>query len=131
MLDLEAILEEKIERSKKDIDNPASINGFNGTWAISDHKRIAESLRMFLMLSFGTARLERVELDEINDLLNEVWDGPGSLEKIWRMERELSKTVNFTQTDMPRQKPSMIQDDKPVADTASSASDFNVGATLD
>jgi len=53
MLDLEAILEEKIERSKKDIDNPASINGFNGTWAISDHKRIAESLRMFLMLSFA------------------------------------------------------------------------------
>lgn len=128
MLDLDAITESKIEYQKRNIDRANTVNSFGGTWAISDHSRIPEEVRMFLMLSFGTARLERVELDKINELLNEVWQGPGSMETILRMERELGKTVNLTATDMPRVKASRVElDDKPVADASNSASDFNFG----
>lgn len=131
MLDLNAILEDRIERSKKDIDRPFSLNSFDGTWAISDHRRIAEPLRMFLMLSFGTARLERVDLDKINELLNEVWEGPGSLEKIYRMERQLSEAVSINALDMPRPKATKVEvEDRPVADSKSN-SDFNFEATID
>lgn len=128
----ETILNDKIERARADIDRPNSVNSFAGTWAISDHKAIPEPVRMFLMLSFGTGRLERVELDKINELLNEVWQGPGSLEIIYKMEYELNKSVNMSTTDMPKLKATKVEvDDRPLADATASASDFNFEATLD
>ena len=82
------------------------------------------------MLSFGTGRLERVSLDKINELLNEVWHGPGSVETIYRMEHELNKTVNISALDIPKAKANKVElDDRPVADS-SSDSDFKFEATI-
>lgn len=43
------------------------------------------------MLHFGVANLRKVPLDKINKLMNEVWEGPGSLRKIFGMVLELRK----------------------------------------
>lgn len=117
MLDQKAILEQRIEHHRKSVDIPYYVNGFGGTWQISDHRLIPECLEEFLSLSFGTTRLERVEIEEINRLLNEVWEGPGSMEKILRMEFELRGRVNMNVIDMPRKTPIVIDaDDVPLAD---------------
>lgn len=130
MLDIEKILEDKIAHAAKSRDIPYSVNGFRGTWAISDHSLIPEPLVLFLMYSFKTGRLNRVPIEEINSLLNEVWEGPGSLEKIFRLTHELGKDVNFSQNDMPRIRPARVSaDDTPVADRAGTASSFEAEAT--
>ena len=70
-------------------DGPNTVNGFAGTWAIKDHALIPQSLMDFLSESFyGYTRLSRVPLEDINDLLNQVWDGPGSMAKITRIVAE-------------------------------------------
>ena len=75
---------------------PNYLNGFNGTWAISDHSRIPEVILEFLLEHFrprlGEIRkghVKAVDLNEINDLLNEVWEGPGSMVKIVKLTYEL------------------------------------------
>ena len=93
-----------------------SINAFNGTWNISDHNKIPEALQMFLMLSFKTGRINRVSLEEINKLLNEVWEGPGSMEKIINLTNEMRPNINFAPNDLPRTKYMDTEDDIPVAD---------------
>jgi len=128
----EQMLENKLAYARSQVDQAYSIYSFDGTFAITDHARIAEPLKMFLMLSFGTARLERVDLDKINELLNEVWHGPGSMETIFKMEHELNKTVNISALDMPKFKATKVDlTDAPLADASASASDFNFEATLD
>ena len=71
-------------------DNPFSVNGFNGTWSFSDHDLIPEPLRNFIVESFPKIdRFKRIPLEDINKLMNDVWEGPGSMAKIERMLNEL------------------------------------------
>lgn len=73
----------------QDTTNPVTLNGFAGTWDIKDHTLIPQALLDFINESFyGYTRIKRIPLEEINNLLNEVWDGPGSMSKIVRMTQE-------------------------------------------
>ena len=75
--------------NRQPTDQPWLLNGFNGTWAFSDHRRIPQALLEFLLEYYrnrlGDMRkhhIKSIELDEINELMNEIWDGPGSMAKI-------------------------------------------------
>jgi len=82
-------LEQKIEFYSRDIDVPHSVNGFRGTWTFSDHNLIPDILHEYLMLLFEVSNLKRVPLEDINSAMNEIWEGPGSLEKVFRQVVEL------------------------------------------
>ena len=99
---MNTMIEDKIAFYKKDIDNPFSVNGFKGTWQISDHALIPDVLHNFICRWFGVGRIKRAPLKEINTLMNDVWEGPGSLEKIFRLEREMElsgKTIKLDPRD--------------------------------
>lgn len=99
---MNTIIEDKIAFYKKDIDNPFSVNGFKGTWQFSDHSLIPDVLHNFICRWFGVGRIKRAPLKEINTLMNDVWEGPGSLEKIFRLEREMElsgKTIKLDPRD--------------------------------
>jgi len=71
-------------------DQPHLLNGFNGTWNFSDHNLIPEALCNFILESFPKAtRFKRIPLEEINDLMNDVWEGPGSMVKIATIYNEI------------------------------------------
>jgi hypothetical protein len=70
------------------IDNPHHPAGFKGTFKFSEHRLIPDVYQGFLQRHFGVMRLSRIKIEEINKLMNEVWEGPGSLEKIFRLEEE-------------------------------------------
>jgi hypothetical protein len=102
MFDEAKSVENKIEFYKRDIDNPQSVNGFRGTWKFSDHTLIPDTLYGFITRYFGQAKLRRIPLDKINQLMNEVWEGPGSLEKLFRLElemRQAGKMIKFDASD--------------------------------
>jgi|TARA_R110000803_G_scaffold20150_6_gene52132 hypothetical protein len=83
------------------IDDPNTINGFNGTFAFSKHSRIPQGIVEFLLEHFHkqcssskTANskknhIEAIELDEINELMNRIWDGPGSMNKLATLTNEM------------------------------------------
>ena len=99
--------EDKIEFYKRDIDDPHSVNGFRGTWNFSDHTLIPNTLYGFITRYFGQAKLRRIPLDRINQIMNEVWEGPGSLEKLFRMELEMrqsGKLIKFDSNDFKDKK---------------------------
>ena len=82
--------------SKQPTDQPWLLNGFTGTFAYSDHRKIPEGILEFLLEYFykrlGDARkhhIKSIELDEINALMNDVWDGPGSMFKIAKMTQDM------------------------------------------
>jgi hypothetical protein len=82
--------------SNQPTEYPWSINGFAGTFAYSDHRLIPEIITEFLLEHFrsriGEARknhISAIPLEEINDLMNEVWEGPGSVVKIVDMTYKL------------------------------------------
>ena len=86
--------------AKQPTDEPNTINGFNGTFAFSEHSRIPQGIVEFLLehfhkQCFKTANswkknhIEAVPLDEINELMNEIWEGPGSMTKIARLTNEM------------------------------------------
>lgn len=94
-------------------DKPWLVNGFNGTWAFTDHNLIPDSLRNFIWANFPKhERFRRIPLDEINALMNSVWEGPGSMVKIERLYQEikaervrtgLDKGVKvYTETAIPK-----------------------------
>ncbi len=106
-MNLEEMINQEVENKmafyKKDTDNPYSVNGFAGTWAITDYRRIPEVLIGYLQLKFGQLRMRRIPIEDINEALNELWEGPGSLEHIFRAQSELNasgKDVKFTASDM-------------------------------
>jgi hypothetical protein len=102
MFDEVKSVEDKIEFYKRDVDNPNSVNGFRGTWKFSDHTLIPDTLFGFITRHFGQAKLRRIPLDKINQLMNEVWEGPGSLEKLFRLElemRQAGKMIKFDASD--------------------------------
>ena len=89
-------------------DQPWLLNGFNGTWNFRDHSLIPGALRNFINESFPKhERFRRIPLDEINALMNDVWEGPGSMSKIqklyvdMRIER-LGKTDIGVKTQLPK-----------------------------
>jgi len=77
-------------------DQPWLVNGFNGTWAFTDHDLIPNSLNNFIMESFPKIeRFKRIPLEDINALMNEVWEGPGSMVKIQKfLDETRTKRIN-------------------------------------
>ncbi len=80
--------------------DPQTINGFKGTFAFTDHLLIPQGITEFLLEHFhkqcfkaaGRAKknhISAIELDEINELMNEIWEGPGSMTKISYLTNEL------------------------------------------
>lgn len=70
-----------------------NLDSFSGTFAISNHNLISEVLVEYLFEVFynqidskwiGNRQhiLAPISLEEINNALNEIWDGPGSVAKI-------------------------------------------------
>ena len=71
-------------------DQPYTLNGFNGTWNFSNHNLIPESLINFIMESFPKEeKFKRIPLEDINALMNDVWEGPGSMPKIMTRLRDM------------------------------------------
>jgi hypothetical protein len=71
-------------------DNPNSINGFNGTFDFSDHDLVPGAIRDFIFESFPKIdRFRRIPLENINELMNEVWEGPGSMPKIQKLYNDM------------------------------------------
>lgn len=71
-------------------DAPNAINGFAGVFEFESHQSIPSALRNVLEERFHTAtRFTKVELDDINEFLNSIWDGPGSMTKIIDITHEL------------------------------------------
>lgn len=83
-------------------DKPWLVNGFNGTWAFTDHSMIPEPLHNFIFESFHPVeKFKRIPIEEINALMNDVWEGPGSMAKLeklllaMRLERQKGNTVKL------------------------------------
>lgn len=74
-------------------DEPDKVNGFEGEFAFSDHNLIPECLRDFLVESFPKRdAFKKIPLEDINGLLNAVWQGPGSLAKLKMYTVQLQET---------------------------------------
>jgi hypothetical protein len=112
MFDEATAVENKINFYKKDIDNPYSVNGFRGTWKFSDHTLIPDSLFGFLTRHFAQAKLRRIPLDKINQVMNELWEGPGSLEKLLRLELEMKQSGRLIKFDASDFKDKKKDEDK-------------------
>lgn len=97
-----------------DIDKPHTVNGFRGTWQFSDHSLIPDVLNEFIQRYFGVYRIRRIPLQDINRVMNEVWEGPGSLEKIFRMTQELRDKgdIEFTRADIASIKAKRADDEE-------------------
>ena len=81
-------------------DQPWTLNGFNGTWNFSDHALIPEALKNFIFEFFPKIeKFKRIPLDEINTLMNDVWEGPGSMVKIERIYHEMRNARLNTSDD--------------------------------
>jgi len=98
-------IDSKIEfyNNPKFTENPFHPNGFKGTWNFSSHELIPEVFQGFLQRYFGQYKIRRIPLEKINDILNEIWEGPGSLKKVFELEHELKlsgKEVKFTTADV-------------------------------
>lgn len=100
MLDSNAITQRSLDYwNSQPTDQPWLLNGFKGTWAFSDHSLIPGELNNFLMEVFHPAeRLKKIPLEEINRVMNEVWEGPGSMSKIVRLAAEMraNRQAGFT-----------------------------------
>ena len=86
-------------------DVPYYLNGFKGTWTFSDYSLIPEPILEFLNEYYrdrlGEIRknnIKVVSLTEINDLLNQVWEGPGSMSKLINMMQEM-REARFEATE--------------------------------
>jgi|TARA_B110000305_G_scaffold236122_1_gene296956 hypothetical protein len=84
--------------ANQNTDDPFGVNGFNGTFAFSDHSLIPEPHVEFLLEYFrkrlGEGRknhLNVIPLEDINEIMNEVWEGPGSVIKLVNLTYELRK----------------------------------------
>lgn len=76
-------------------DNPHTLNGFAGTWNFSNHRLIPEDLRDFIFESFPKhEKFRRIPIEEINALMNDVWEGPGSMVKVQNLLHEMRRMRN-------------------------------------
>ena len=86
------ILTKKDFWERQPTDNPSSLNGFRGTFAITDHNLIAEDLKSLIQARWPTAsRFNKIPLADINEFLNSVWEGPGSMMKVIDLTHELQQ----------------------------------------
>jgi hypothetical protein len=115
MLDYDAISAARAAHLLQDRDREFALNSFAGTFAISEHSRIPPELLGVLQMQFQTGRLSRVSMEDINQFLNTIWQGPGSLTEVFALERELSKTANFSQFDLPRRGRAHDSEDAPIS----------------
>ena len=117
-MNIDAFVESKIKFYEQEIDNPNAVNGFNGTWAISDHAKLPEVFFGFVQRYFNVSRIKRVPIEEINTLLNSLWEGPGSLEKIFRLENELyitGKDIKLEPVDKMKERKDAKEADLPLS----------------
>ena len=71
-------------------DQPWTLNGFAGTFAITTHSGVAQELQNYVMECFPKAeRFSRIPMEDVNRVLNEVWEGPGSMPKLVQRTLEL------------------------------------------
>jgi hypothetical protein len=71
-------------------DDPHTLNGFAGTWNFSDHRLIPEPIANYLLEVFHKYdRLSRVPLEDLNNEINNIWEGPGSMGKVIRLTGSL------------------------------------------
>lgn len=85
---------------RQSTDQPWTLNGFNGTWNFRDHNLIPESLRNFIIESFPKVeKFKRIPLEDINTLMNDVWEGPGSMPKIMNLLVEM-RTKRLGKSDI-------------------------------
>ena len=86
--------------AKQPTNDPQTINGFKGTFAFSDHLLIPQGITEFLLEHFHKKcfkgsntrkknHIQAIELEEINELMNEIWEGPGSMNKIATLTNEM------------------------------------------
>lgn len=111
-------MQSKIEFYKQErfVNDPFHPAGFKGTWNFSDHTLIPDVFHEFLQRHFSQFRIRRIPLDKINQLLNEIWEGPGSLEKVFLLEQELranGKDIKFTAADIAGIKAKKYEEDEP------------------
>lgn len=109
MYDYAKELESKIEfySRPKLVEDPYHPAGFRGTWNFSEHSKIPDVLHGFLQRYFGHMRLSRIPIDQINKVMNEVWEGPGSLTKVFQLEEKMraeGKTVYMSPADYVKAK---------------------------
>ena len=116
-------VESKIEFYNREefLTNPFHPAGFTGTWQFTSHDSIPEVLQGFIQRYFGQYRIRRVPIESINEIMNDIWEGPGSLEKVFRLEedmRDSGKDVKFTAADIAsiKAKRQDDEDDDIVAD---------------
>lgn len=110
-------MQSKIEfyNQERFVNNPCHPAGFAGTWNFSDHSLIPDVFHEFLQRHFGQYKIRRIPLNKINQLLNDLWEGPGSLEKIFRLEKEYlqnGKKIPFTASDIENLKNKDDEDDE-------------------
>ena len=75
---------------KQDTTQPYLMNGFNGPFKITSHKLIPLPLRNYLAEYFYSYnKLSRVPMDDINQALNKVWKGPGSMTDLINATNEM------------------------------------------
>ena len=114
---LDDILSSKIAfyNQPRFVDDPYHPAGFTGTFAFSSHRKIPEIFHAFLQRHFGQYRIRRVPIENINAIMNELWEGPGSLEKIFRLENDMynsGKDVKFTTADIAIMKQKLPEEDE-------------------
>jgi hypothetical protein len=130
MLDYDAISAARAAHLLRDRDREFALNSFAGTFAISEHSRIPPELLGVLQMQFQTGRLSRVSMEDINQFLNSIWQGPGSLTEVFALERQLSKTANFSQFDLPRRSRVPDSEDAPVSTVGQDSDDDDEDAEL-
>lgn len=104
-------------------DQPHTLNGFNGTWNFSNHNLIPDGLVNFIMESFPKEeKFKRIPLEDINALMNDVWEGPGSMPKIMKLLTEM-RTERLGKTDISVQ--TLVRDDVKTIDDFSDEEKVN------
>lgn len=74
-------------------DEPDKVNGFEGEFAFTDHNLVPYCLRNFLVESFPKRdAFRKIPIEDINGLLNAVWQGPGSMPLIKMYTVQLQET---------------------------------------
>lgn len=90
--------------SNQPTDQPWLLNGFTGTFSFSDYDLIPDAIIPFLHEYFykklpetRKGHIRAIPLEEINALMNEVWEGPGSMVKVAQMAQDMQKSrINDT-----------------------------------
>lgn len=117
MFDYQKVCEDKIAFYSRPefVERPDHPAGFRGTFKFTDHKLIPDVYLGFLQRHFGVLRLSRVSLDAINEIMNEVWEGPGSLTKLFTLEEEMrlnGRVLSITPMDYVKAKKSARDDEE-------------------